>query len=141
MGDTSGGDPFSQGGGGEFGDGGFNTDDPFGGGDGFGAAGDFGGDADMSSPDFTPVGGGDEFGAGGDFSGAPEEGEPQVVQGKPIDFNGLGIGLGLVPCIFLLLLAGVGAWELVRSMWSWEQPFSLTGPVLEMIGNLLKLWK
>ena len=141
LGDASGGDPFSQGGGGEFGDGGFNTDDPFGGGDGFGAAGDFGGDADMSSSDFTPVGGGDDFGSGGDLSGASAEGEPQVIQGKPIDFNGLGIGLGLVPCIFLLLLAGIGAWELVRSMWSWEQPFSLTGPVLEMIGNLLKLWK
>ena len=95
----------------------------------------------MSSSDFTPVGGGDDFGSGGDFSGAPAEGEPQVIQGKPIDFNGLGIGLGLVPCILLLLLAGIGAWELVRSMWSWEQPFSLTGPVLEMIGNLLKLWK
>ena len=144
LGDASGGDPFSQGGGGEFGDGGFNTDDPFGGGDGFGAAGDFGGDADMSSSDFTPVGGGDDFGSGGDFSGASAEEEPQVIQGKPItpiDFNGLGIGLGLVPCILLLLLAGIGAWELVRSMWSWEQPFSLTGPVLEMIGNLLKLWK
>ena len=143
LGDVSGGDPFSQGGGGEFGDGGFNTDDPFGGGDGFGAAGDFGGDADMSSSDFTPVGGGDDFGSGGDFSGAPaaEGEEQQVIQGKPIDFNGLGIGLGLVPCILLLLLAGIGAWELVRSMWSWEQPFSLTGPVLEMIGNLLKLWK
>ena len=140
LGDASGGDPFSQGGGGEFGDGGFNTDDPFGGGD-FGG-GDFGG-GDMASPDFTPVGGGDDFAAGGgDFSGASAEGEaPQVIQGKPIDFNGLGIGLGLVPCIILLLLAGIGAWELVRSMWSWEQPFSLTGPVLEMIGNLLKLWK
>ena len=58
--------------------------------------------------------------------GAPAaEGEPQVVQGKPIDFNGLGIGLGLVPCILLLLLAGIGAWELVRSMWSWEQPLNI----------------
>ena len=142
LGDTSTGDAFGQGGD-AFSGGGFGGDDPFAGG-GFdgGGFGEEGGD--MSSSDFTPVGGGgDDFGGGSGFDAAPStEGEEQpVVQGKPIDFNGLGIGLGLVPCIILLLLAGIGAWELIRSMWSWNQPFSLTGPVLEMIGNLLKLWK
>ncbi|MCR5359953.1 MAG: helix-turn-helix domain-containing protein [Thermoguttaceae bacterium] len=141
LGDTSMGDAFGQGGD-AFSEGGFGGEDPFAG--GFDNGG-FGGEGDLGTPDFTPSAGGDgDFaGAGVGFDGAPAaEGEDQqVIQGKPIDFNGLGIGLGLVPCILLLLLAGIGAWELVRSMWSWEQPFSLTGPVLEMIGNLLKLWK
>ena len=94
----------------------------------------------MTQSDFVPVSGGDDTAWAAD-AGAAADGELQPeVQGKPIDFNGLGIGLGLVPCILLLILAGAGIWELIRSMWSWDQSFSLTGPVLEMIGGLLKLF-
>ena len=135
----SGGDAFAPSSeGGEFG-GGF--DDPFGASGGeFGGGGEFGDDGGMTQSDFVPVSGGDDAAWAAD-AGAAADGELQPeVQGKPIDFNGLGIGLGLVPCILLLILAGAGIWELIRSMWSWDQSFSLTGPVLEMIGGLLKLF-
>ena len=55
-------------------------------------------------------------------------------------YSGMAIGLGLVPCILILILAGIGVYELVRVIWSWDQPFGLTGSVLETIGGLLKLF-
>ena len=54
-------------------------------------------------------------------------------------YSGLSILLGLAPCILVLILAGIGAYELVRTIWSWDQPFGLTGTVLETIGGLINL--
>ncbi len=46
----------------------------------------------------------------------------------------------LVPCLILLLLASIGAWELCRTIWSYEEGvFDLGGPVLEQIAKMVKL--
>ena len=55
-------------------------------------------------------------------------------------YSGMAIGLGLVPCILILILAGIGIYELVRVIWGWNQPQGLTGSVLETIGGLVKLF-
>ncbi|MDO4585787.1 MAG: helix-turn-helix domain-containing protein [Planctomycetia bacterium] len=55
------------------------------------------------------------------------------------NYSGMAICLGLVPCLILLLLSGIGAYELVRTIWSWDQPFGLTGTLLETIGGLFKI--
>ena len=46
----------------------------------------------------------------------------------------------LVPCLLLLILASVGAWELCRTIWSYQEgSFDFGGPVLEMIAKMVKL--
>ncbi|MBQ9873718.1 MAG: helix-turn-helix domain-containing protein [Thermoguttaceae bacterium] len=47
--------------------------------------------------------------------------------------------LVLVPCLLLLILAAIGAWELCRTIWSYEEGGSFAGPVLETIAGILKL--
>ncbi|MGI5831727.1 MAG: helix-turn-helix domain-containing protein [Thermoguttaceae bacterium] len=123
LGPSDGSDPFAMGGGDEA----------------FSPAGGFG---DMPGvDDFSQPSPGDATGwQAGSFDVMPEGEDLPEPQGKPIDFNGLGVGLGLIPCIILMILAGIGVWELVRTMWSWDHSFSLTGPVLEMVGGLLKLF-
>lgn len=128
----------------------FGTAEGFG--DGFGSDfnGDFGGaaggesfgEADASAGDVSAE---SPFGQSGDGSEIDfqESGQSDVAVKQKVSesgFSGLGIGLGLVPCILLLLLAGIGTWELIRSMWNWDGSFSLTGPVLETIGGILKLF-
>lgn len=55
------------------------------------------------------------------------------------NYSGLAIALGLVPCLLVLTLAGICAYELVRTIWSWDEPFGLTGTILETIGGLISL--
>lgn len=103
-----------------------------------------------AAPDLTPTDSFDGFGtqnAGG--FGIPGVGETPVTGGcsyaagrgcmQESHYSGLSILLGLAPCILVLILAGIGAYELIRTIWSWDQPFGLTGSVLETIGGLINL--
>ncbi len=46
----------------------------------------------------------------------------------------------LVPCLILLILATIGAWELCRTIWSYQEGvFDFGGPVLEAIAKMVKL--
>ena len=46
----------------------------------------------------------------------------------------------LVPCLLLLILATIGAWELCRTIWSYQEgSFDFAGPVLETLAKLVKL--
>ena len=46
----------------------------------------------------------------------------------------------LVPCLIFLILATIGAYELCRTIWSYQEgSFDLTGPVLETIAKMVKL--
>ena len=46
----------------------------------------------------------------------------------------------LIPCLILLLLASIGAWELCRTIWSYQEgTFDFGGPVLETIAKMVKL--
>lgn len=97
-----------------------------------------------ATPDFTEQGA-EGFGTlgndpgpipesyGGSTAYAPAPAVPAT------EFSGLSIGLGLVPCILLLILCGIGVYELIRTIWSWDQPFGLTGTLLETIGGLINL--
>ena len=124
-------DPLAEmeGGEGSFGDGGFGSD-------GFGEAGfDNGG----GEPIFTESSTGTDDGVFSDASDDSEVKPVAPIREENSGFTGLGVLLGLVPCILLLILIGAGVWELVRSMWSWEQPSAIVSPVLDTIGSLLKL--
>ena len=105
-----------------------------------------------TAPDFTETGNG-SFGSFGNDPGPmpegfgadtlPVAGGCSYAAGKGCrqdpGYSGLSIGLGLVPCILLLILCGIGAYELIRTIWSWDQPFGLTGTLLETIGGLINL--
>ena len=123
---------------------------------------DIGGDGFVDSFDSADSGGAD-FGAGGGdggFGGLPPVEPPDTTvpgdigaepvrdftQPTPVapvvadaEYSTMSVWLGLIPCLLLLCLAGIGVYELIRTMWSWSQPFALTGTVLETVGNLLKL--
>lgn len=98
--------------------------------DGFGAA-DFG-----ATPTFGAVGGDEPSFSAVDTGAGPTMGggtapSTQFV-GKDLIF--------LVPCFIFLLLATIGACELCRTIWSYEQgSFDLGGPVLEAIAKMVNL--
>lgn len=98
--------------------------------DGFGAA-DFG-----ATPTFGAVGGDEPSFSAVDTGAGPAMGggtapSTQFV-GKDLIF--------LVPCFIFLLLATIGACELCRTIWSYEQgSFDLGGPVLEAIAKMVNL--
>lgn len=98
--------------------------------DGFGAA-DFG-----TTPTFGAVGGDEPSFSAVDTGAGPAMGggtapSTQFV-GKDLIF--------LVPCFIFLLLATIGACELCRTIWSYEQgSFDLGGPVLEAIAKMVNL--
>lgn len=98
--------------------------------DGFGAA-DFG-----ATPTFGAVGGDEPSFSAVDTGAGPAMGggtapSTQFV-GKDLIF--------LVPCFLFLLLATIGACELCRTIWSYEQgSFDLGGPVLEAIAKMVNL--
>ena len=98
--------------------------------DGFGAA-DFG-----ATPTFGAVGGDEPSFSAVDTGAGPAMGggtapSTQFV-GKDLIF--------LVPCFIFLLLATIGACELCRTIWSYEQgSFDLGGPVLESIAKMVNL--
>lgn len=98
--------------------------------DGFGAA-DFG-----ATPTFGAVGGDEPSFSAVDTGAGPAMGggtapSTQFV-GKDLIF--------LVPCFIFLLLATIGACELCRTIWSYEQgSFDLGGPLLEAIAKMVNL--
>ena len=103
-----------------------------------------------AAPDLTSTDNFDAFGAqGAGGFGLPDTGQIPVTGGcsyaagrgcmQESHYSGLSILLGLAPCILVLILAGIGAYELTRTIWSWDQPFGLTGAVLETIGGLINL--
>lgn len=98
---------------------------------GFGAA-DFG-----ATPTFGAAGGDEPSFSAVDTGAAPAIGgggtapSTQFV-GKDLIF--------LVPCFLFLLLATIGACELCRTIWSYEQgSFDLGGPLLEAIAKMVNL--
>ncbi|MBQ1278677.1 MAG: hypothetical protein IIY07_08545, partial [Thermoguttaceae bacterium] len=93
---------------------------------GFGDGG-FGGSFDSSSSD---------AGFGGDAEAAPVASRAPQTEYTGKDF------LFLVPCFLFVLLATIGAYELCRTIWSYEEcSFDITGPVLDMIANMVGLTK
>ena len=98
---------------------------------GFGAA-DFGasptfGAAGSDEPSFSAV----DTGAAPAIGGGGTAPSTQFV-GKDLIF--------LVPCFLFLLLATIGACELCRTIWSYEQgSFDLGGPLLEAIAKMVNL--
>ncbi|MBR6387018.1 MAG: helix-turn-helix domain-containing protein [Thermoguttaceae bacterium] len=68
--------------------------------------------------------------------------EPIGALGAPVastNFTGKDM-LILVPCLILLILATIGAWELCRTIWSYQEgSFDFAGPVLETLAKLVKL--
>lgn len=93
---------------------------------GFGDGG-FGGSFDSSSSD---------AGFGGDAEAAPVASRAPQTEYTGKDF------LFLVPCFLFVLLATIGAYELCRTIWSYEEcSFDVTGPVLDMIANMVGLTK
>ena len=98
--------------------------------DGFGAA-DFG-----ATPTFGAAGGDEPSFSAVDTGAGPAMGGGTVPStqfvGKDLIF--------LVPCFIFLLLATIGACELCRTIWSYEQgSFDLGGPVLEAIAKMVNL--
>ena len=98
--------------------------------DGFGAA-DFG-----ATPTFGAAGGDEPSFSAVDTGAGPAMGGGTVPStqfvGKDLIF--------LVPCFIFLLLATIGACELCRTIWSYEQgSFDLGGPILEAIAKMVNL--
>ncbi|MBQ7029019.1 MAG: helix-turn-helix domain-containing protein [Thermoguttaceae bacterium] len=101
--------------------------DAFGGFGGNDDGGFGGGSFDSSSPD---------AGFGGDAEVAPVAARAPQTEYAGKDF------IFLVPCFLFLLLATIGAYELCRTIWSYEEcSFDITGPVLDMIANAVGLTK
>ncbi len=98
--------------------------------DGFGTA-DFG-----ATPTFGAAGGDEPSFSAVDTGAGPAMGGGTVPStqfvGKDLIF--------LVPCFIFLLLATIGACELCRTIWSYEQgSFDLGGPILEAIAKMVNL--
>ena len=103
---------------------------PFGG----DAGGDFG-----SSSDFGDASG---FSDSSDFGGATfseNETAPAASGVSSMQFTGKDL-IFLVPCLIFLLLATIGALELCRTIWSYQEgTFDIGGPLLEAIAKMVKL--
>lgn len=97
---------------------------------GFGGSDDGGfGAASFDSPSA-------DAGFGGDAEAAPVAARAPQTEYTGKDF------LFLVPCFLFVLLATIGAYELCRTIWSYEEcSFDITGPVLDMIANMIGLTK
>jgi len=83
----------------------------------------------------------DSFGAV-DF-GAVDASEPVASASRALiastNYTGKDLAF-LVPCLIFLILATIGAYELCRTIWSYQEgSFDLTGPVLETIAKMVKL--
>ena len=120
----------------------------------FGAATDdanpFANAVETSGDAFGGFGGNDDGGFGGgsfDSSssdagfGADAEVAPVAARALQTEYTGKDF-LFLVPCFLFVLLATIGAYELCRTIWSYEEcSFDITGPVLDMIANAVGLTK
>ncbi len=56
-----------------------------------------------------------------------------------VNYSGMDILLLLVPSLVILIPATIGAYELLRVIWSWSQPTMLGGSLLDIIGGLFKI--
>ncbi len=112
--------------------------------------GDFGGfDAPASDSGFDAgFGGGFEtpasdagFGAADSFGDATPDVAPVAARVPQTEYTAKDF-LFLVPCFVCILLATIGAYELCRTIWSYEEAaFDLSGPVLDMLANAVGLTK
>ncbi len=99
--------------------------DGFGGNDGAFGGGSF--DAQPADPG---------FGAASDAEVAPVAARAPQTEYTGKDF------IFLVPCFLFVLLATIGAYELCRTIWSYEEcSFDITGPVLDIVANAIGLTK
>ncbi len=101
---------------------------------------------------FGGFGGNDDAGFGGDSFNAPSadagfgpasdaEPAPVAARAPQTEYTGKDF-IFLVPCLVFVLLATIGAYELCRTIWSYEEAsFDITGPVLDMIANAVGLTK
>ena len=55
-----------------------------------------------------------------------------VVVPKETPFGALTV-VGLVACTGLLVVAGVMMYDLVRNIWSWDNPYPLASPLMDAI--------
>ena len=98
----------------------------------------FGGDFGSSS-DFGEASG---FADSSDFSGATfteTDSAPAASGISSMQFTGKDL-IFLVPCLIFLLLATIGALELCRTIWSYQEgTFDIGGPLLEAIAKMVKL--
>ena len=109
----------------------FDKEDNSGADGGFGAA-DFG-----ASPTFGATGGDEPSFNAVDTGAAPSVGGGATAPST--QFVGKDL-IFLVPCFLFLLLATIGACELCRTIWSYEQgSFDLGGPLLEAIAKMVNL--
>ena len=98
---------------------------------------DFGDSFSGESADFGAVESTDSFGAGGsstDFGpmAAPVS-KPAARSPYEATYSGKAVtALGLC-CVFPVALAGLMIFDLVRYMWSWDQPASMPSPIIDMI--------
>ncbi len=108
------------------------------------ADGGFGGFAGGSNNDeFGGFDGGSNDGGfgGADSFDASADAAPVAARAPQTEYTGKDF-LFLVPCLLFLLLATIGAYELCRTIWSYEEgAFDLGGPVLDMIANMTGLAK
>ena len=101
----------------------------------------FGGGAfDGSATD--AFGNSDGFDSSSDFGGSnfTETETTMATSGiSSMQFTGKDL-IFLVPCLIFLLLATIGALELVRTIWSYQEgTFDIGGPLLETIAKMVKL--
>ena len=104
------------------------------------------------APSFDPVGNGGDFSDDGGYTApGPEIHTIQTTTtgcsykaGKGCEreahYSGADIFLLILP-ILLIIPAAMGAYELIRTIWGWDQQFELFGPILQKIGELVKLTK
>ena len=121
--------------------------------------GDFGAATDDANPFASAVEtpaddafggfGGNDDGFGGSFAsspaddgfGADAEAAPVAARAPQTEYTGKDF-IFLVPCLLFVLLATIGAYELCRTIWSYEEAsFDISGPVLDMIANMVGLTK
>lgn len=105
---------------------------------------------ETSGDAFGGFGGNDDAGFGADsFNtpsadagfGADAEVAPVAARAPQTEYTGKDF-IFLVPCLLFVLLATIGAYELCRTIWSYEEAsFDITGPVLDMIANMVGLTK
>ena len=79
------------------------------------------------------------FGGQADFTSQPAPTTSRAPSPYEPTYSGLAIGLGMVPCILLLGLAGMMMFDLVRNMGSWGNSYVLTSPIMEPIASMLGL--
>jgi excisionase family DNA binding protein len=104
---------------------------------------DSSGAADMFAADAFSAAPAAEFGGPPEFGGeTPTFGaqtKPLAQATSSTQFTGKDL-IYLVPCLIFLILATIGALELCRTIWSYQEgTFEVGGPILEAIAKMVKL--